>query len=160
MKIVGIDLAGKDRNPTGFCLLTKEGSKAKLLHSDNEILYEIEKIKPDIIAIDAPFSFPEDGHFRDSDVQLRKLGYSPLSPSFPGMQPLVKRAMALIRVLQKKYRVIEAFPRAAESILGLERNKTADKDQYDALLCALTGKHYLEGRYESVGKEKIIIPQA
>ncbi|MBI4020247.1 MAG: DUF429 domain-containing protein [Candidatus Aenigmarchaeota archaeon] len=159
MKVIGLDLAGKDKNPTGFCVLTKEGTKAKLLHSDNEILYEIEKVKPDIICIDAPLSFPEEGHFRDGDVQLRKLGYNPLSPTFPGMQPLVRRAMMLVNVLRKKYHVVEVFPHATESILGVERNKTADKDRYDALLCALTGKYYLEGKFREVGKEKIILPQ-
>lgn len=61
MKVVGIDLAGKSENPTGFCLLTDEGSQAKLLFSDTEILREIEDTKPDCIAIDAPFWLPQSG---------------------------------------------------------------------------------------------------
>ena len=47
MKVVGIDLAGKTENPTGFCLFTNEGSQTKLLFTDTEILKEVEETKPD-----------------------------------------------------------------------------------------------------------------
>lgn len=158
MKILGIDLAGKEKNETGICLLTEKGSSAKIVFSDNEILEEVEKTKPDLIAIDAPFSFPTQGYFRDSDILLKRSGFKPLSPLFPGMKPLVKRAIKLVNILSKKYRVIEVFPSATEKILELEKKKRANPHEYDALLCALTGKYYLEGKYNAIGKEKIIIP--
>lgn len=160
MKVIGIDLAGLEKNPSGFCILTGKGSEAKILYYDSDIIKEIEREDPDVIAIDAPFSFPDEGYFRDGDFLLKKEGHSPLSPKFPGMQPLVKRAIKLVRILrEKRHVVIEVFPRATENILSLSRERGVNKDQYDALLCALTGKHYLEGKFKVLGKEKIIIPE-
>lgn len=52
---VGVDLAGKDKNPTGFCVLKNKIAVTKILHSDYEIMENTEKAKPDIVAIDAPF---------------------------------------------------------------------------------------------------------
>ena len=159
MAIVGIDLAGKEKNPSGFCIMAEEGTRTLLLNSDNEILRKVEKVKPDLICIDAPFSFPQEGYFREGDMEMRKDGFDPLSPRFPGMQPLVSRAMILVNVLRKKYEVIEVFPRATEKVLGLERNRRADKDQYDSMLCALTGKYYLQNKFKAYGPERIIVPK-
>jgi predicted nuclease with RNAse H fold len=155
MKIIGIDLAGKDKNPTGFCVMTDSGTEARLLRTDEDILKAVEEIEPDVIAVDAPFSFPKEGYYRDSDVRLQEEGFKPLSPVFRGMRPLVERAMKLVPELRKNYRVIEVFPRATEKILGLEEKKT---HEYDALLCALTGKYYFQGKFRSMGKEGIVVP--
>jgi predicted nuclease with RNAse H fold len=77
---------------------------------------------------------------------------------FPGMKPLVKRAIRLVkRFKDRGHKVIEVFPRASEHILGLERSKRANEHVYDALLCALTGLAYLRGEYEDL--EGIIIPK-
>lgn len=160
MKVIGIDPAGKPENPTGFCILTEKGSKAKTIFSDREILKEIEKTRPDIIAIDAPFSFPEGSYYREGDIKLRERGFPCLSPMFPGMKPLVRRAIKLVGILRERYRVIEVFPRATEKILGLEKERKANPHHYDALLCALTGKYYLRGEFESLGREGIIIPKS
>ncbi len=155
MKIIGIDLAGKDKNPTGFCIMIDKETKVMLLHSNEEILKAVEEIGPDVVAVDAPFSFPEDGYYRDSDQKLQEEGFKPLSPRFPGMRPLVERALKLVPELRKNYRVIEVFPRATEKILGLEEKKT---HEYDALLCALTGKYYFQGKFRAIGKEEIMVP--
>ena len=56
-----------------------------------------------------------------------------------------------------KYKVIEVFSRASEKILGLSKEPRKNKDEYDALLCALTAKAYLEGNYEDL--DGIIIPK-
>jgi len=159
-KVVGIDLAGKPENPTGFCLLEENKTSVRVLFSDEEILKEAEAAKPDIIAIDAPFSFPAEGYFRDSEKKLQELGFKCLSPKFPGMQPLVRRAVALVSQLGGKgYSVIEVFPHATEKILGIGMAEKANEHEYDAMLCALTGKYFLEGKCVEIGKEKIIIPK-
>ena len=68
------------------------------------------------------------------------------------------RASKLVKELvQRKYRVIEVFSSASEKILGLSKEPRKNKDEYDALLCALTAKSYLEGNYEDLGG--IIIPK-
>jgi len=158
MKVVGIDLAGKAENPTGFCLLDENGSQTKLLFSDMEILKEIDEIKPDCIAIDAPFWLPRTGIWRTSDEKLLKRGFQPISPAFPTMRLLVLRASNLVKVLKERNcKVIEVFSSASEKILGLSKEPRKNKDEYDALLCALTAKAYLEGKYEDL--DGIIIPR-
>jgi predicted nuclease with RNAse H fold len=158
MKVVGIDLAGKSQNATGFCLLTESGAETKLLYSDLDILKEIENTKPDCIAIDAPFWLPKFGAWRPSEERLLRRGFQPISPLFPTMRILVLRASHLVRVLsERKYKVIEVFSQASEKILGLSKEPRKNKDEYDALLCALTAKAYLEGKYEDL--DGIIIPK-
>ena len=165
IKVVGLDLAGKPENDTGYCYLEVDESgklttRTELLKNDEQIFANIEATKPQIIAIDAPFSFPNqnDGFFRASDKALQEKGFKPLSPLFRGMQPLVKRAMALVPELQRRgFKVIETFPSAAEKILNTEMKKGVNKDEYDALLCALVAKAYLEGKFEDL--KGIVLPK-
>jgi len=148
LKVVGLDLAGAEKNPTGFFFLGKEKGKVKLLFSDSEILEEIERVKPDVIAIDAPLSFPKHGFYRDGDILLRKLGVKPLSPKFPGMRMLVARGIRLANVIRKISEVIEVYPYASANILNIHTHsdlkrfgsfpEPKNKDEFDALLCALT----------------------
>lgn len=162
MRSVGIDLAGLEKNPTGFCILDfnkKEGIVTKILFTDNEIIKETRDAHPDIVCIDAPLSFPKSDYFRTSDILLRQKGFRPLSPMLPAMKVLTERGIGLqARLQQLGFKVIEVFPRATERILGLEKERRANEHKYDALLCALTGKFYLEGKYELVGGE-IVIPK-
>lgn len=162
MRVVGLDLAGKETNETGFCLYESIAGRAKatlkILISDSDIIQAIEEAKPDVIAIDAPFSFPIEGFFRKSDDLLKQKGFKPLSPVFKGMQPLVKRAMRLIEVLRGKgYVVIEVFPQATEKILNMERASDANEHEYDSLLCALAAKAFFEKKYDDL--DGIIIPK-
>ena len=74
------------------------------------------------------------------------------------MRILVLRASHLVKVLkERKYKVIEVFSNASEKVLGLSKESRKNKDEYDALLCALTAKAYLEGNYEDL--DGIIIPK-
>lgn len=158
MRVVGIDLAGKTENPTGFCLLDENGSQTKLLFLDSDIVGEIENIKPDCIAIDAPFWLPRSGAWRPSEEKLLKRGFQPISPIFPSMRMLVMRALNLVKVLKERgYNVIEVFANASEKSFGLSKEPRKNQDEYDALLCALTAKAYLEGNYENL--DGIIIPK-
>jgi hypothetical protein len=158
MKVVGIDLAGKFENPTGFCSMTDSGTETKLLFSDEDIINEVEMIKPECIAVDAPFWLPNKGAWRTGEEKLLKRGFQPLSSLLPNMRLLALRASRLVKVLREKgYRVIEVFSGASESILGLSKEPRKNKDEYDALLCALTAKAYLEGNYEDL--DGIIIPR-
>ncbi len=162
MKAIGIDLAGKEKNPTGFCVLTEEGGKvktdAKVFYYDRDILDEIRKERPDVVAVDAPFTFPGEGYFREGDQLLIGMGFKPLSPRFPNMADLVRRARGLIKALPE-CKIIEVFPQASARILGIEWNKKESKDKFDAMVAGMTGLHFLQGRYEALGKERIIIPR-
>ena len=158
MRVVGIDLAGKFENPTGFCSMTENGTETKLLFTDEEIFDEIEIIKPDCIAVDAPFWLPKFGAWRPSEEKLLKRGFQPLSPLLPAMRLLALRASNLVRILRENgYNVIEVFANASEKVLGLSKEPRKNQDEYDALLCALTAKAYLEGNYEDL--DGIIMPR-
>ncbi len=162
MKILGIDLAGKDSNETGICELVFSGNEIKIstrsVFGDREILREVENSKPDVIAIDSPLSLPSSGYYRDSDSLLQQRGFKPLSPMLPGMKVLALRGIMLSKILSRDYKTIEAFPKATERILGLSKDKIANDHEYDALLCALTGKKFLEGDYEDLAG--IVIPRS
>jgi uncharacterized protein len=156
MRVVGIDLAGKFENPSGFCAMIDEKTETKLLHTNEEIISEIDSIKPDCIAIDAPFWLPQ-GTWRSSEEKLLKRGFMPLSPLLPNMKILVMRASNLVKVLREGgYIVIEVFANASERILGLSKEPRKNQDEYDALMCALTAKAYMDGKYEDI--DGIIIP--
>ena len=158
MKVVGIDLAGKPENETGFCYLSDNGAQTIILHTDMEILREIESLKPDIIAIDAPFWVPKVGMWRPCEEKLIKRGFQPISTVFPSMKMLVMRAAHLVRVLKSRgYKTIEVFTKASEKILGLQKEYRKNQNEYDALVAALTGKAYLEGKYENL--DGIILPK-
>jgi len=162
MRVVGLDLAGKSANPSGFCLLTDEGSETKLLHSDEEIIAEIAKARPECIAIDAPFWLSDVNYnikpWRRSDELLMRRGFQPISCMLPSMQALAMRARELVIFLRSKnLLVIEVFPKAAERALGLSKELRKNQDEYDALLCALTAKHFLDGNYEDL--EGVIVPK-
>lgn len=158
MRFVGIDLAGKAENPTGFCSLTESGTETKLLYTDIEIINETDIVKPDCIAIDAPFWLPRFGAWRPCDEKLLRKDFRPISPLLPTMRILTLRASHLVKVLREKnYTVIEVFSNASEKILGLSKEPRKNQDEYDALLCALTAKAYLEGNYEDL--DGIIIPK-
>jgi predicted nuclease with RNAse H fold len=51
--IIGIDLAGKPENPTGWASWENKKVKTTLLYMDNQILEAITQNKPDIMAVDA-----------------------------------------------------------------------------------------------------------
>ena len=95
---VGIDLAGKNKNITGFCVLKNNIAETKSLYTDNEIIDEIMSIVPDIIAIDSPFIFPP--KIRKCDKILKKYGAMP--PTFKGMSVLSERGANLSEILKKK----------------------------------------------------------
>jgi len=161
MKVVGIDLAGKEENPTGFCVLGEGGAETEILRSDEEIVDRIEEVGPNLIAVDAPLDFPEKGMYRKSDLELKRKGFDALSPNFPGMKMLVKRARDLLNKvdgLDLDPEIIEVFPEATEETLGLKPSEDADEDEFDALLCAITGEKYLKGECKNL--YGVVVPES
>lgn len=162
-KVIGLDLAGSEKNRSGFCLLREEfgqrETKSKTIFTDEEIIQEIERLKPDLVAIDAPLTDKKED--RQCDKELKK--YGALSLSLPGMQMLAKRGYQLADKIKKMgIPVIEVFPKATERIMGLER-ETLSKSahQGDAILAAITGFLHLEKKTKELGDKegKIVIPK-
>ena len=169
LKILGIDLAGKSKNPTGICILKEDNIILKTVKEDKEILEIANTLKPDIIAIDAPIMHGKP-KIRKVDRVLKK--YKAFPPTLPSMIPLTIRGSKLAAQLSKYYHVIEVFPTATVKILGIYHKnykettaildvKVKNKHELDAYICYLTGKMFLEGKTETVGDEtgKVIIPK-
>jgi predicted nuclease with RNAse H fold len=54
MTVMGIDLAASERKASGVCLLRGKRVKTLLLHTDDELVALAKRVRPDLIAIDAP----------------------------------------------------------------------------------------------------------
>lgn len=187
MKFVGIDLAGVETKPTGFCILDEKlNAVTHILYTDRKIVRMVSKTKPTIVAIDAPLALPKgrksleersDIHLRECDKQLLKMKIKFFPITLGPMRKLTKRGIKLRKILEKKkFKVIETYPGAVQDILkiprkqkgldklrkGLERmkikiNKKITGDELDAITCALVGKMYIDKNYLAIGNPKEIL---
>jgi uncharacterized protein len=135
--ILGLDLAGSPRRPTGFCIL--KGRRVSLGHllSDEEIFDTVRIAAPELIAIDAPLALPAGRcclrdtcscagttHFRVSDYELRRLGIPFFPMTLGPMRQLTQRGMQLKAALEAQgISVIETYPGAAQDIWGIPRQR-------------------------------------
>jgi predicted nuclease with RNAse H fold len=184
MKTVGIDLAGKEENPSGICSLNNNEIILKTLYTDEEILDYVKRINPSIIAIDAPLSLPKGrcclekdcqcavgGHFRQAERDIRPYGRV-LPLTFRGMKMLTLRGISLAKELRKDYQVIETHPRTSQKMLGFKDpsdlsrfyklREDATEHELDAALAAVTGLLYLKDCYLELGdpdEGTIVIPK-
>jgi len=150
MYFIGIDLAAKDKNPTGIYIGDEEIIK-KIVYKDEEIVMLIENFSPAIISIDSPLTFKIP--YREEEMELRKLGFKPLPLSLKSMYELYKRAVRIKEKVEKikGIKIIETFPRAIEKILGFDydyfKKYFRNKHIYDAWLCYINSKCYYFNRY-------------
>lgn len=135
-KIVGIDLTGSEKRPTGWCLLEGRHAKTDLLSSDDEILEKTFASDPDLVSIDSPLCLPkgrvsvddsdpgreEFGIMRQCERELKRRGVNVYPSLLPSMQKLTARGINLARALrQKGVPVIESYPGAAQDIMRIPR---------------------------------------
>lgn len=183
MIAIGLDLAGKDTNPSGFCtIFCKESAHSfqslidnieKVIVEDlllnDEIVTRIKEINPNMTAIDAPFSISK-GPWRSSEMFLLTKGFKPVSTQLLNMRGLAERAIQINNQLVG-YRKIETFSKAIESILQINKESFLDsirdrlekkgnwnrgkisKDQYDAILCGLCALLHLQNKTELLGNK-------
>ncbi|MEM3824333.1 MAG: DUF429 domain-containing protein, partial [Candidatus Bathyarchaeia archaeon] len=109
--IIGIDLAGSSKNPTGWALWKNKIVKANLVYTDEEILKGILSHSPSIVAIDAPLRLPKEGILRKADKEMIKRGYRVFPPGLPAMEKLTLRDIKINKlILEKKYKTVEVHP--------------------------------------------------
>jgi len=179
--VVGIDLAGSPRRPTGVCLLRGLRAETHVAFSDDDILQVVLEARPALVPIDAPLSLPRgrrtihdrsDEHLRACDRALlrRRIRFFPIT--LGPMRMLTERGLALKRKLRAMgYRAVECYPGAAQDVWGLPRQHksrarllaglrklgmkelkgTATGDELDAATAALVGRQFLLGRGEMLG---------
>ena len=136
MKAVGIDLAGVETRPTGFCILDEKlHAQTCLLCSDKQIIEVIEQVSLDVVSIDAPLALPKDrpslsakyknrSHLRECDKVLLKMGIRFFPVTLGPMRKLTQRGIKLRETLEDKgFNVIESFPGAAQDLLGMPRKQ-------------------------------------
>ena len=177
--VIGLDLAGVPENPSGFALLSDGQIETCLLYSDAEIMERCMQIRPKVVAIDAPLSFPKQGGLRLADRQLIERGLRVFPPIFAGMKKLTVRGMKLARELRSRsLEVIEIHPRTSGIVLfgSPERTKWILKlrrqgwrlkfgesqHEVDAIVAALTGMFWVKKKVEEVGDKRegtIFIPR-
>ncbi|MGZ3569013.1 MAG: DUF429 domain-containing protein [Thermodesulfobacteriota bacterium] len=135
-KVVGIDLAGSERRPTGICIL--EGRKASVcvVHTEREVLEAVGE-DTQVVAIDAPLSLPRgrcclkddcpcagQAHFRTCDLELRRMKIKFFPITLGPMRQLTLRGLTLKKKLEGRgLRVFETYPGAAQDIWGIPRQK-------------------------------------
>src|SRR5262245_8457933 len=135
--ILGLDLAGSPRRPTGFCVLRGRRVTVGHLFGDKDIFETVETSAPRLIAIDAPLALPagrcclrdtcacaRSTHFRVSDYELRRLGIRFFPITLGPMRQLTQRGMQLKVALEDRgFTVIETYPGAAQDIWGIPRQR-------------------------------------
>lgn len=136
LKIVGIDLTGSEKRPSGWCFLDNNHATTKLLGSDTEIIEETTALRPILVSIDSPLSIPKGrisvddddpgrdkyGIMRYCERLLKKRGVNVYPSLIPSMQKLTARGI----LLSSHFRslgipVIESYPGAAQDIMGIPR---------------------------------------
>ena len=134
--VIGIDLAGSPKRPTGICRLSAMTASTHVAFSDEEVL---EALTDDarLVAVDAPLSLPRGrcclrsdcecvgkAHFRDCDLELRKMAIKFFPITLGPMRMLTERGMRLKDEIEGRgFEVVETFPGGAQDIWGIPRQK-------------------------------------
>lgn len=140
-KVVGIDLTGSEKRPSGWASLSSDGmSETQRVGSDDELVSLSLAARATLVSIDSPLSLPvgrsivEDsdparataGITRFCERTLRQRGINVYPCLLPSMQQLTARGMRLAaRFRALGVPVIESYPGAAQDILGIPRKRAS-----------------------------------
>ena len=179
--VIGIDLAGVPRRPTGICFLDGRKARTCLVYPDEEILDAVKREKPGLITIDAPLTLPpgrtsihqKNGeHFRPCDLELRKRKIPFFPITLGPMRVLTERGIRLkIDIERLGFTAVEIYPGGAQDIWKIPRAKHSKErlreglrrlgikglredcssHELDAATAALVGLFYLMGKAEVYG---------
>ena len=134
--VVGIDLTGSEKRPTGFCILDGAHATTQLIRSDDEMVEAVLAAQPALVSIDSPLCLPrgrlhpfdddpgrqEFGIMRICERTLKRRGINVYPALLPSMQRLTARGIALAQRLRALgIPVIESYPGAAQDIMGIPR---------------------------------------
>jgi predicted nuclease with RNAse H fold len=169
MSIVGVDLAAKQKNPTGICSLNQK-TCLFTLYSNKDIIEGVKKHRPELIALDAPLI---KGKIRIREVDLYLKKYGALSPTIQSMKTLARRGGKMADIfISMGYDVIEVFPTATAKILGVYSPdyklmaqkfgiQVRNEHEMDAYLAALTGKLKMTNQSIEIGDDdgRVILPK-
>jgi uncharacterized protein YprB with RNaseH-like and TPR domain/predicted nuclease with RNAse H fold/dephospho-CoA kinase len=138
LRVVGIDLTGSEKRPSGWCLLDGREVVTAALSGDEEIIARTAKENPHVVSIDSPMSLPEGrtsvfdddpgraefGIMRFCERVLKRRGVNVYPALIPSMQRLTARGTYLAsRFRSMGFPVIESYPGAAQDIMGIPRKQ-------------------------------------
>ena len=138
LRVVGIDLTGSEKRPTGWCLLTGNSAVTRVISSDQDLIDQTIAAQPDIVSIDSPLSLPhgrkrilfdQHGHvtfgiMRECELTLKRRGVNVYPCLIDSMQKLTMRGIRLTKILRSRgIPVIESYPGAAQDIMGIPRKR-------------------------------------
>lgn len=179
--VLGVDLAGSPRRPTGLCLLRGDRAETRVAFTDEEILEAARAARPALVAIDAPLNLPpgrrsiherNGSHYRPCDLALRERRIPFFPITLGPMRSLTERGLRLKAALERHgLRVVEIYPGAAQDLWRIPRARRdmagllrglrrlgirgltarACEHELDAASGALVGRLFLEGDAEVLG---------
>ena len=185
--VLGIDLAGSPRRPTGVCILDGSHARTHLAFSDDELMACVRSCDADLIPIDAPLSLPpgrrsihdrRGEHLRPCDRVLQQRGIRFFPITLGPMRMLTERGLCLKTQLEALGHVaVECYPGAAQDTWGIPRQhqdlagllrglrhlgvrgltKSASAHELDAASAALAGMWFLLGAGEMIGGDDGIL---
>ena len=134
--VVGVDLTGSEKRPSGVCTLRGRHAETATMSTDDEIVALVAAAAPDLVSIDSPLCLPvgrtvvtdddpnraSAGILRQSERTLKRRGINVYPCLLPSMQRLTARGIALAgRLRSLGVPVIECYPGAAQDIIGVPR---------------------------------------
>lgn len=141
-RVVGIDLTGSEKRPSGWCNLVGRHAETKVLSSDEHIIAETIAAKPELISIDSPLCLPtgrltvfdddpgrdQYGIMRVCERELKRRGVNVYPSLLPSMQKLTARGIKLAEEFRRQgFPVIESYPGAAQDIMRIPRKGAGEE---------------------------------
>lgn len=138
LKVVGIDLTGSEKRPSGWCLLDGHEARTAQVATDDELIALTHRANPHVVSIDSPLSLPEGricvedtdpgrqefGIMRYCERVLKRRGVNVYPALLPSMQRLTARGIRLADRFRKLgIPVIESYPGAAQDIMRIPRKQ-------------------------------------
>lgn len=138
-RIVGIDLSGSEKRPTGWALLQGDIVTTRTVSATQEIIDMTLACRPDLVSIDSPLALPAGRHCsldscdcrqfgisRTCERELRRRGISVYWCLVPSMQSLTRRGIEIAtRLRSAGIQVIESYPGAAQDIMRIPRKRAS-----------------------------------
>lgn len=158
-RVVGIDLTGSEKRPSGWCLLDGCNAHTAMFASDAEIIEATVRSRPTLISIDSPLSLPRGrtrvtdddpardsaGIMRECERELKRRGINVYPCLLPSMQRLTERGIRLAQAFREMgIPVIESYPGAAQDIMRIPR-----KGAGQALLAEGLSQFGINGSFET-----------
>jgi len=140
LRVVGIDLSGSSKRPSGWCFLNGNQASTRQICTDADIIYATLDTNPCLVSIDSPLSLPigrisvfdddpgrEDfGIIRYCERILKKRGINVYPSLIRSMQTLTARGIRLANHFrQLGIPVIESYPGAAQDIMNIPRKRAS-----------------------------------